>query len=108
MAPTRKQPARKADSTDASAEIRKEMRAVKTGKVKNEKQAIAIGLSKARRAGKEVPPPKKGTTTPAIRKKAQQDIAAGNQAKKAAVRPSGRKTATKKAGRKSATRKRRA
>jgi hypothetical protein len=30
-------------------------------KVKNRKQAIAIGLSEARREGKKVPPPKKSS-----------------------------------------------
>jgi hypothetical protein len=31
----------------------------KGGKVKSRKQAIAIGLSEARKAGEKVPPPKK-------------------------------------------------
>ncbi len=39
----------------------KEMRQMKKGKLstRNPKQAVAIGLSKARRAGAKVPPPKK-------------------------------------------------
>jgi hypothetical protein len=77
---------RKAATKGASEEIRKEMHAAKEGKLKNEKQAIAIGLSKARRAGKDVPPPKKGTTSPATRKKALQDIAAGKARKSATKR----------------------
>jgi hypothetical protein len=41
------------------------------------KQAIAIGLSKARRAGVEVPPPKPGRTSKAVLKKAERDTVAG-------------------------------
>jgi hypothetical protein len=52
-------------------------------KVSNPKQAIAIGLSEARRAGEDVPPPKRKT---ASKKKA---------AKKA---PAKKKSATKKRG----------
>jgi len=53
----------------ASAKVRETMRERKRGtlrsgrsgrKVKSRKQAIAIGLSKARRAGAKVPPRKKG------------------------------------------------
>jgi hypothetical protein len=52
----------------ASEQIREEMRALKKGKlksgrskkrVKSRKQAIAIGLSKARKKGIKVPKPKK-------------------------------------------------
>lgn len=50
---------------EASASVEREMKAMKSGKLKsgsgakvtNPKQAIAIGLSEARRAGKKVPPP---------------------------------------------------
>ena len=53
----------------ASAKVRQTMRERKRGtlrsgrshrKVKSRKQAIAIGLSKARRSGAKVPPRKKG------------------------------------------------
>ncbi len=43
----------------ARREVRTEMRHLKKGEHKNRKQAIAIGLSKARRAGAKVPPRKK-------------------------------------------------
>ncbi len=43
----------------ARKEVRTEMRHLKKGEHKNRKQAIAIGLSKARRAGAKVPPKKK-------------------------------------------------
>ena len=43
----------------------------KAGKVKNPKQAIAIGLSEARKAGADIPPAsgKKGTKKEAAKKK---------------------------------------
>ncbi|HLH75845.1 MAG TPA: DUF6496 domain-containing protein [Candidatus Binataceae bacterium] len=52
----------KAASTQAGEFVREEIEHVKHGKhgVKNPKQAIAIGLSKARRAGVELPPPEAG------------------------------------------------
>lgn len=45
----------------AQEEVRTEMHHMKSGKhpVKNRKQAIAIGLSKARKEGAKVPPRKK-------------------------------------------------
>jgi hypothetical protein len=51
-------------SPAASASVEREMKAMNEGKLKsgsgekvtNPKQAIAIGLSEARRAGKKVPP----------------------------------------------------
>ena len=47
----------KSPSTQAGEFVREEMEHVKEGKhpVKNRKQAIAIGLSKARRAGVDIP-----------------------------------------------------
>jgi len=52
-------------SPAASASVEREMKAMKQGKLKsgsgqkvtNPKQAIAIGLSEARKAGKKAPPP---------------------------------------------------
>jgi hypothetical protein len=58
----------KAPSTQAGEFVREEMD-------RSPEQAIAIGLSKARRAGVELPPPKKGTTTEATRKRAKADLA---------------------------------
>ncbi len=54
----------KAPSTQAGEFVHEEMDHIRTGKhgAKSTKQAIAIGLSKARRAGVAVKP-KKGTTT---------------------------------------------
>ena len=54
----------KAATTQAGAFVGEEMRHKKTGKhkVKSKKQAIAIGLSKARRAGVKVPKKKRATS----------------------------------------------
>lgn len=53
----------KAPSTQAGAFVEEEMEHAKEGKheVKNRKQAIAIGLSKARRAGVNVPAKKRSS-----------------------------------------------
>ena len=52
----------KAPSTQAGEFVREEMEHVRKGKhgARSTKQAIAIGLSKARRAGVKLRPPKKG------------------------------------------------
>jgi hypothetical protein len=53
----------KAPSTQAGEFVREEIHHVREGKhgVRNPKQAIAIGLSKARKAGVKLPPAPKGT-----------------------------------------------
>ena len=53
----------KAPSTQAGEFVREEMEHIREGKhgARSTKQAIAIGLSKARRASVKLPPPKKGT-----------------------------------------------
>src|SRR4030095_8933877 len=52
----------KSPSTQAGEFVREEMEHVREGKhgARSTKQAIAIGLSKARRAGVKLPPPKRG------------------------------------------------
>jgi hypothetical protein len=52
----------KAPSTQAGEFVHEEIEHVREGKhgARSTKQAIAIGLSKARRAGVRLPPPKKG------------------------------------------------
>ena len=77
--------------------VREEMREVKKGNIKNPKQAIAIGLSRARRAGEDVPAPKKGTASEATRKRAKKDIAAGRKRTAKKTAKSATKKATKKA-----------
>jgi len=73
---SKKGPAKKASAKKygpkASASVEREMKAMKQGKLKsgrsgqkvtNPKQAIAIGLSEARKAGAKVPPAKKKSAT---------------------------------------------
>jgi hypothetical protein len=54
----------KAPSTQAGEFVREEIGHIREGKhgARSTKQAIAIGLSKARRAGIDLAPPKKGKT----------------------------------------------
>ncbi len=68
-------------STQAGAYVREEMRHKKRGKhrVKSRKQAIAIGLSKARRAGVKVKPPKAGRAKASTRRKARRNYARGRR-----------------------------
>jgi hypothetical protein len=69
----------KASSTQAGEFVKEQVDKVRAGKhgVRSAKQAIAIGLSEARRAGVAVKSPKKGATSEATRKKADKDNAAG-------------------------------
>ena len=69
----------KAPSTQAGEFVREEIEHVREGVhgARSAKQAIAIGLSKARRAGIKLPPPKKGRTSAKTRRKAQRDLAKG-------------------------------
>ncbi|SRR6266699_2450470 len=55
----------KAPTTQAGEFVREEVHHVREGKhgVRNPKQAIAIGLSKARKAGVKLPPPPKGSAS---------------------------------------------
>ncbi len=64
----------KAPSTQAGEFVREEMEHIREGKhgARSTKQAIAIGLSKARRAGVPLPPPRKGTTSEKTRRSAEQ------------------------------------
>src|SRR5207342_2162058 len=63
----------KSPSTQAGEFVREEMEHIRQGKhgARSTKQAIAIGLSKARRAGVNLPPPKKGTTAEKTRHSAE-------------------------------------
>ena len=65
----------KSPSTQAGEFVREEIEHVREGKhgARSTKQAIAIGLSKARRAGVKLPPPARSTTSDETRRKAQQD-----------------------------------
>lgn len=67
----------KAPSTQTGEFVREEMNHIREGKhgARNTKQAIAIGLSKARRAGLKLPPPKEGATSERTRQQAKRDTA---------------------------------
>jgi hypothetical protein len=75
----------KAPSTAAGEFVREEIHHVREGKhgARSPKQAIAIGLSKARRAGVELPPPTAGKASAEVERKAEQDIARGRKQKRA-------------------------
>ena len=74
----------KSPSTQAGEFVREEMEHIREGKhgARSAKQAIAIGLSKARRAGVPLPPPRKGTGSRRTRKQAKRDLAEGRRGKK--------------------------
>ena len=63
----------KAPSTQAGEFVRETMEHIREGKhgARSTKQAIAIGLSKARHAGVKVPPPKKGKSSAQTRRSAE-------------------------------------
>jgi len=58
---------------------------VRQGKhaVRYGRQAIAIGLSKARRAGVNLPAPKKGHASSKVRRQARRDLAKGRSGRQA-------------------------
>jgi hypothetical protein len=72
----------KAPSTQAGEFVHEEIEHVREGKhgARSTKQAIAIGLSKARRAGVKLPPPKKGKAR--TRKSAAKAYRAGQSGRK--------------------------
>lgn len=84
----------KSASTQAGEFIREEIHHIREGKhgARSTKQAIAIGLSKARRAGVDLPTPPKRTTSAATRKKAARDEAKGRQGRRAVSRRRARAT----------------
>jgi hypothetical protein len=69
----------KAPSTQAGEFVREEIHHVKEGKhgVRNPKQAIAIGLSKARKAGVKLPPAPRGPPPLRRRDAAAERVAVG-------------------------------
>ena len=74
----------KSASTAAGEFVHEEIEHVREGKhgARSPQQAIAIGLSKARRAGIPLAPPKPGKTSDATRKAAERDVKKGQSAKK--------------------------
>jgi Family of unknown function (DUF6496) len=70
----------KSPTTQAGEFVREEMHHIREGKhgARSTKQAIAIGLSKARQAGVDLPPPAPGKTTERTRKSAERAYARGH------------------------------
>jgi hypothetical protein len=71
----------KAPTTQAGEFVREEMHHIREGKhgARSTKQAIAIALSKARRAGVKLLPPEKGKTSERTRRSAQRAYAKGRK-----------------------------
>jgi hypothetical protein len=76
----------KSPSTQAGEFIREEIHHIREGKhgARSTKQAIAIGLSKARRAGVDLKPPKKGRVSRETAQAAKRDYEAGHRPTKKA------------------------
>ena len=74
----------KSPTTAAGEFVREEMEHIRHGKhgARSTKQAIAIGLSKARRSGVPLEPPKKGQARKRTRKSAQRDYEVGQGKRK--------------------------
>ena len=100
----------KAPTTQAGEFVREEIEHVREGKhgARSTKQAIAIGLSKARRAGVKLRPPKRGQASARTRKSAARAYRAGQRGRRR--KPSARRSraatrALKREARRSASRK---
>jgi hypothetical protein len=74
----------KSPTTAAGEFVHEEIEHVRQGKhgARSPQQAIAIGLSEARRAGIPLKPPAKGKTSTATRKKAEREYAQGQTSPK--------------------------
>jgi len=71
----------KAASTQAGEFVREEFHHIREGKhgARSPQQAIAIGLSKARRAGVKLAPPARGKSSPKVRRQAERDYEKGQR-----------------------------
>src|SRR5574339_201213 len=89
----------KAPTTQAGEFVREEIEHVREGKhgARSTKQAIAIGLSKARRAGVKLKPPAKGRANRRTREQARRDVrkAASRKALSRQARSAARKRSTR-------------
>lgn len=92
----------KSPTTAAGEFVHEEIEHVREGKhgARSPKQAIAIGLSKARRAGIPLEPPKRGQTSDSTRQKAEKDYERGQKdpqtTEKSTTRSAAREKALKK------------
>ena len=96
----------KSPSTQAGEFVREEMEHIREGEhgARSPEQAIAIGLSKARRAGVKLPPPKRGKHQ--TKRQAKRDLAkgrAGRRTKPSLKRSRATKRALKRESRSSAS-----
>ena len=80
----------KAPSSQAGEFVREEMHHIREGKhgARSTKQAIAIGLSKARRAGVKLPPPAKGRVSEKTRRSAASAYRKGQRGEKPSAKRS--------------------
>jgi hypothetical protein len=71
----------KSPSTQAGEFVREEFHHIREGKhgARSPQQAIAIGLSKARRAGVKLPPPSRGRSSPKVQRQAERDYERGQR-----------------------------
>jgi hypothetical protein len=100
----------KSPSTQAGEFVREEMHHIREGKhgARSTEQAIAIGLSKARKAGVKLRPPKKGETPEKTRRSAERAYRKGQSGtgkRRSTRRARAVKTALKREGRRAASRK---
>ncbi len=88
----------KAPTTQAGEFVREEFEHIREGKhgARNTKQAIAIGLSKARRAGVKLPPPPAGSKARAEKPTTRKPSAKRSRATTNALKREGRSAASKK------------
>lgn len=79
----------KSPSTQAGEFVHEEIDKIRHGEhgARSTKQAIAIGMSEARRAGVKLPPPKRGRTTERTRRSAEYAYEAGQHKRKTQRRP---------------------
>jgi hypothetical protein len=97
----------KSPSTQAGEFVREEMEHIREGEhgARSPEQAIAIGLSKARRAGVKLPPPKRGSQR--TKRQAKRDLTkgrGGHRKKPSRKRSRATKRALKRESRRSASR----
>ena len=80
----------KSPTTQAGEFVREEIHHVREGKhgARSPQQAIAIGLSKARRSGVKLPAPGRGKASSRTRRQAKRDLTKGRKS----GRPSGRRS----------------
>jgi hypothetical protein len=86
----------KSASTQAGEFVREEIHHIREGKhgARSTEQAIAIGLSKARRAGVHLPAPEPGTVPEETRRRARRELALGRKHRRKVSRKRSRAVTT--------------